>query len=62
MLSEKKTEASKKLMEIAGGKEKNLKSVKNLRREVAQIATLIKEKSIIESLEVQAEAKKEVKK
>jgi len=56
---EKKTEATKKKMEIMGGKEKNLKSNRILMTEVAKILTLIREKEIIESLEPKEEVKKE---
>jgi ribosomal protein L29 len=50
MAQEKKLEASKKRMEIVGGKEKNLKATNNLRHELAQILTLVREKEIIEKL------------
>lgn len=51
MVSAKTLEADKKQMEVSGGKEKNLRSVKNLRKDIARILTLIKEKQIIETLE-----------
>jgi ribosomal protein L29 len=47
----KKFEASKKRMEIMGGKEKNLKATNNLRHTLAQILTVIREKEIIEKLQ-----------
>lgn len=50
LVNEKKTLATKKQVEIAGGKEKNLKVASNLRREIAKILTLIKEKEILETL------------
>ncbi len=50
MVSAKTNEAAKKQMEIAGGKEKNLKVVANLRRDIAQILTLVKQKEIVEAL------------
>lgn len=51
MLGEKKLEARKVKMNLLAGKEKNLKVYRNIRREVAQIMTVIREKEIIESLE-----------
>ncbi len=50
-IAEKKTEMAKKRVEIFSGREKNLKYFNNLRREVAQAMTLIREKQIIEKLE-----------
>ncbi len=47
---EKKLEADKKQMEIMGGKEKNLKATNNLRHDLAQILTVVREKEIIEML------------
>lgn len=46
----KKLEAKKAGLKIVSGKEKNLKLAYNLRREIAKIMTLIKEKKIIETL------------
>ncbi len=51
LVSDKKLESLKKGMAISGGKEKNLKLVANLRREIAKILTLIREKEILETLE-----------
>jgi ribosomal protein L29 len=51
LVSEKKLEAAKKKMEAASGKEKNFKSFRNLRREIAKILTLIREKEILEKLQ-----------
>jgi hypothetical protein len=51
MASDKGLEATKKKMEILGGKEKNLKLHRNLRSEVAKILTLIKEKEILEKMQ-----------
>jgi len=48
---DKKLEADKKRMEIMGGKEKNLKSTNNLRHDLAQILTVVKEKEILEKLQ-----------
>lgn len=47
----KRLEVMKKHMSVLGGKEKNLKSVGNLRNELAKILTLVREKEIIEKLE-----------
>ncbi len=47
MLAKKKKEVSGKRMDMAGAKEKNLKVVKNMRREIAQTLTVITEKEII---------------
>ena len=44
MVMEKKTEMAKKKVEVVSGKEKNLKYFNNLRREVAQIMTIINTK------------------
>jgi ribosomal protein L29 len=49
---EKKQEAIKAKMGGVSSKEKNLKLALNIRREVAKILTLIKEKEILESLQV----------
>jgi hypothetical protein len=49
---EKRTEATKKKMDIMGAKEKNVKVYRNLMTEVAKILTLVREKEIIASLEV----------
>lgn len=46
----KRLEVIKKDMAVKGGKEKNLKSVGNLRNELAKILTLVREKEIIEKL------------
>lgn len=50
LVFEKKLSANKIKIEIASGKEKNLRTYKNLRREVAQIMTIIKEKQILTDL------------
>ncbi len=46
---EKRKEIARSWSEIKAGREKNVKKVKNLRRDLARILTLIKEKQIIES-------------
>ena len=48
---EKKLEAKKAKMNAVSGKDKNLKVFRNIRREIAQIETLIREKQILESLQ-----------
>lgn len=60
VLTAKRLEAKKKKMEILGGKEKNLKLYRNLRREVAKILTLVREKEIIEEI-TKAEKPEDVK-
>lgn len=55
----KKLEAEKSRMNTLAGKEKNLKVGKNLRREIAKILTLIREKEIVESLQPKVEDKGE---
>lgn len=50
MVVAKKLEADKVKIEIIGGKQKNLKTVNNLRHEIAQILTLVREKEILEKL------------
>jgi len=47
MLLEKKKELKKVVVHMYAGSEKNLKKSKNLRREIAQILTIIKEKEIV---------------
>ncbi len=49
-VTDKKTEMGKKKVEIFSGKEKNLKYFNNLRRDVAKVMTIIKEKEILEKL------------
>jgi ribosomal protein L29 len=57
LVFEKKAEAVKTKVGMSAGKEKNLKIFRNLRREVAQILTLIKEKEIAEKLQPKKEEK-----
>lgn len=58
MVFDKKKEAEKAKMSSFGGKEKNNKIKRNLRREIAKILTLIREKEIIKSLQPKIEEKK----
>lgn len=60
MAQEKKLEAKKAKLSMVSGKEKNLKIYRNLRRDIAQVMTLIREKEILESLKP-VEVKEEVK-
>ena len=46
---DKKLELAKLESKIKAGKEKNIKKAKNLKIEIAQIMTLIREKEIMES-------------
>ena len=48
-LSKKKLEAGQDYAKIKGGREKNLKKYKSIRRDIAQILTIIREKQIIEN-------------
>jgi ribosomal protein L29 len=50
MLVEKRNALDKKTVEMFSGKEKNIKVLKNLRREIAQVLTLIKEKEIMKKI------------
>lgn len=60
-LGEKRVELGKIIAESYGGKEKNLKKAKNLRRDIAQILTIIKEKEYIEQTAEQKNAEKNEK-
>ena len=51
MLNERKNSLRKIMLEIKTGTEKNIKKGNNIRKEIAKILTLIKEKSIIEQIE-----------
>lgn len=53
---EKKFEAKKAKLNMMAGKEKNLKIYRNIRRDIAQIETVIKEKEIIRNLEAISDA------
>ncbi|KKQ26286.1 MAG: 50S ribosomal protein L29 [Candidatus Woesebacteria bacterium GW2011_GWA1_37_8] len=48
-LNDKKQDLEKIQLDLASGKEKNLKKVKNLKREIAQLLTVINEKTLIEA-------------
>jgi ribosomal protein L29 len=47
MASEKRAEVDKARAEMKASKEQNLRKVKNLRRDLAQILTVVREKEII---------------
>ena len=54
----KRLTISKASVEIKGSKEKNLKKVKNLRKDLAQTLTVIREKEIIENKNLGKEEQK----
>lgn len=62
MATARRFEISKKRMEVMGGKEKNLKATNNMRHDLAQILTVIREKEIIEKLQPKVVEAKEEKK
>ncbi len=47
LVKEKKDELKKAQIKLVSGKEKNLKKVKNLKTEIAQMLTLIRESQLI---------------
>jgi len=49
VLEDKKNDAEKTRINIVSGREKDLKKAKKIRREVAQVATILREKIIIEA-------------
>jgi ribosomal protein L29 len=61
MLTEKKTELGLNYADTKAGKEKNLRKSKMLRRDIAQIMTVIRELEIVDENK-QKEDKPEVKK
>ena len=48
LVSKKKLELIKNQVKILSGKEKNLKKIWGLRKEIAQVLTIIKEKELLE--------------
>jgi ribosomal protein L29 len=50
MLNERKNSLRKIVLEIKTGSEKNIKKGSNIRKEIAKILTLIKEKNIINEI------------
>jgi len=58
---DKKAELDKTKVEMNVAKEKNLKKAKLLRHDVAQVSTIIKEKSLMENVEVSEEKEEERK-
>jgi ribosomal protein L29 len=58
MADDKKQEAIKVKMSAAGSKEKNPKLGLTIRREIAKILTLVREKEILESLAPKVEKEK----
>lgn len=62
MVETKRSEAANSHVKRLAGQEKNLKKVKNLRREIAQLLTIIKEKELTEEVaEKETKTKKETK-
>lgn len=57
LVSDKKTDAIKKKMQILAGREKNLKVYRNYRSDIAKILTLIREKEILEKIQPKEEVK-----
>lgn len=51
LVGEKRLEVAKTRAKIAAGQEKNLKKAKNLKKELVQALTLIKEMEIVSKLE-----------
>lgn len=49
MISKLKIELSKNQVKIAGGKEKNLKKAWNIKKEIAQILTIMNESKLIKT-------------
>lgn len=62
MVADKKKEATETYAKMRAGKEKNLKRVKYLKKEIAQILTIMKEKEFSEEEKKKEEPKKETKK
>jgi ribosomal protein L29 len=58
LASSKRSEAVKKKMQVLGGKEKNIKTYRNLRADIAKILTLIREKEILEKVQPKVEENK----
>lgn len=58
-VSKKRLELTKIKAEMKVSKEKNLKKVKNIRRDLAQILTVINEKEMIKTEEVKEKEDKE---
>jgi ribosomal protein L29 len=55
LLSKKKLELMVLISKLTAGGEKNLKKGRNLKKEIAQILTIIKEKKLIETMKVEKE-------
>lgn len=55
MVEEKKKEAQETFAKIKGGQEKNVKKFKSLRKDIAQILTLIGEKQIVKKEKLKKE-------
>jgi ribosomal protein L29 len=57
LATDKGLEAAKAKMGAVSGKEKNIKLALNIRREVAKILTLAREKEILEKIEAETKTK-----
>ncbi len=58
MIADKKHDLAKALTELAVGKEKNLKKAKNLRLDIARIATIVRETDIVTGKQPKIEEEK----
>lgn len=61
MVEEKKAKALNTHVKMQAGQEKNLKKVKNMKKEIAQILTIIKEKKLSEEEMPEKKEKEETK-
>jgi ribosomal protein L29 len=52
MIDEKKRDLTKSLSELKAGREKNFKKPKSIRRDIAQILTVVREKELMEKTSV----------
>jgi len=59
MVADKKKEATEVYSKMKAGQEKNLKKVKNLKKDIAQILTIIKEEELSEKQESKEKKEKE---
>lgn len=59
MANEKRAEVNKTKAEMKASKENNLRKAKNLRRDLAQILTIIREKEIMQKENKEGESNKE---
>ena len=57
LLAKKQTEAMKVRINVKVAKEKNLKHVKMLRREISQVKTVIRKKQLVKQIEKESKEK-----